>query len=239
MRLAGWQCPGAAVASRARGHTVDYATELRNTLGCASELPDCSRVQYHRINISQLNRDFAMDLSQLRQRVVSGETFEYLFFWGHQPNKDGSVGKSCLSQWYPAPFEISGVRYLTAEHWMMAGKARLFGDEATLARILSLEHPGAAKSSGRQVQGFDQAKWMAVARRIVTEGNLAKFGQNEALGHYLLGTGDQVLVEASPHDRVWGIGLAVDDPQAQNPYTWRGENLLGFALMDAREALRD
>lgn len=180
-----------------------------------------------------------MDLTQLRQRVATGEHFEYLYFWGHQSNKDGSVGKSCLGQWFPAPFLVAGVRYLTAEHWMMAGKARLFGDEATLAKILSLEHPGAAKSLGRQVQGFDQAKWMAVARRIVTEGNIAKFGQNEALGNYLLATGDQVLVEASPHDRVWGIGLAVDDPLAQHPDSWQGENLLGFALMDAREALRE
>jgi ribA/ribD-fused uncharacterized protein len=179
-----------------------------------------------------------MDLTQLRQRVSSGEAFEFLFFWGHQPNKDGSVGKSCFSQWYPAPFLVDGVRYLTAEHWMMAGKARLFGDEATLAKILSLDHPGAAKSLGRQVQGFEQAKWMAVARRIVTEGNIAKFGQNQALGDFLLDTGDQVLVEASPHDRIWGIGLAADDPLAQHPDTWQGENLLGFALMDAREALR-
>lgn len=179
-----------------------------------------------------------MDLEQLCLRVASGESFEYLLFWGHRPSKDGSVGKSCFSQWFPAPFLVAGVRYLTAEHWMMAGKARLFGDEATLAKILSLEHPGAAKSLGRQVQGFDQAKWMTVARRIVTEGNIAKFGQNESLRSYLLGTGDRVLVEASPNDRIWGIGLAADDPLAQHPATWQGGNLLGFALMDAREALR-
>ncbi|MBX9791953.1 MAG: NADAR family protein [Pirellulales bacterium] len=180
-----------------------------------------------------------MDLAELRQRVAAGERFEYLLFWGHQPRKDGSIGPSCLSQWFPAPFDIDGVRYLTSEHWMMAGKAQLFGDEETLAKILESPHPGAAKSLGRQVRGFDQAGWMAVARRIVTEGNIAKFRQNPTLREYLLGTGSQVIVEASPHDPVWGIGLAADDPLAKHPASWRGENLLGFALMDARDVLHE
>ncbi|MGD9644801.1 MAG: NADAR family protein [Pirellulales bacterium] len=179
-----------------------------------------------------------MNLEQLRARAVAGEPFEYLLFWGHQPSKDGSIGRSCLSQWFPAPFEIDGLQYPTSEHWMMAAKARLFGDEATLAKIFELPHPGAAKKLGRQVRGFEQAAWMKVAREVVTAGNVAKFGQNRALCDFLLGTGSQVLVEASPHDRIWGIGLAADDPRAMDPATWQGENLLGFALMDARAQLR-
>ncbi len=80
---------------------------------------------------------------------------------------------------------------------------------------------------------------MANARRIVTEGNVAKFSQNEDLKYFLLGTGTQVLVEASPYDRIWGIGLGAEDPKAKHPSTWQGENLLGFALMNAREAIRN
>ncbi|MFM7927100.1 MAG: NADAR family protein, partial [Pirellula sp.] len=89
---------------------------------------------------------------------------------------------------------------------------------------------------GRKVRGFKDEVWVANARRIVTEGNIAKFSQNEGLKSFLLATGTKVLVEASPYDRIWGIGLGAEDPKAKHPTTWQGENLLGFALMDVREA---
>lgn len=161
-----------------------------------------------------------------------------LFFWGHQPSKDGRITTSCLSQWWPAPFSVSGLTYPTAEHWMMAGKARLFGDEPVARQILSAGSPRQAKQLGRQVSRFDAAKWDTEKYRIVTEGSFEKFRQHPALGAFLLSTGDQVLVEASPVDRIWGIGLAADDERAGNPLLWRGENLLGFALMEARDRLR-
>lgn len=119
----------------------------------------------------------------------------------------------------------------------MAGKARLFGDLEILEQILKAPEPKTAKALGRKVRGFDDQLWKANARRIVTEGNLAKFGQNESLKAFLLGTGSQILVEASPSDRIWGIGLGSSDPRANDPATWLGTNLLGFALMDVREAL--
>ncbi|MEV6523663.1 NADAR family protein [Longispora sp. NPDC051575] len=162
---------------------------------------------------------------------------KYLFFWGHRPQPDGSVGPGCLSQWWPAPFTVDGVRYGTAEHFMMAGKARLFGDTETAARILDAGGPGAVKALGRQVRGFDQATWEAHRLEIVVAGNVAKFGQHPALKTYLLGTRNRVLVEASPLDRIWGIGLAADDPRAADPTRWRGLNLLGVALMSARDQL--
>ena len=68
------------------------------------------------------------DLKEIQARAHNGEQFEFLFFWGHQPSKDGTITKSCLSQWYAAPFVVDGLVYPTAEHWMMAEKARLFGD---------------------------------------------------------------------------------------------------------------
>lgn len=175
------------------------------------------------------------NLEQLRTRVSNGEQFEYLFFWGHQPSKDGKISKSCFSQWYGSPFVIDDIVYQTAEHWMMSAKARLFGDEETLAKILESSDPKTAKSLGRTVKNFDDDIWKSNARRLVTEGNIAKFGQNQELRAFLLATGNLVLVEASPYDRIWGIGLQADDEKAKNPATWQGENLLGFALMDVRD----
>ncbi|WP_412540614.1 NADAR family protein [Longispora sp. K20-0274] len=163
---------------------------------------------------------------------------KYLHFWGHRPQRDGSIGSGCLSQWWPAAFTVDDVRYPTAEHYMMAAKARLFGDDEIAARVLDAGSPGAAKALGRQVRGFDQETWEARRFEIVVTGSVAKFGQNQHLETYLLGTGSRVLVEASPYDRVWGIGLTADDPRAADPARWRGLNLLGLALMTARDRLR-
>ncbi|MEY9860600.1 ribA/ribD-fused uncharacterized protein [Catenulispora sp. GAS73] len=163
---------------------------------------------------------------------------KYLFFWGHTPKKAGVVGAECLSQWYPAPFEVDGVRFATAEHYMMWGKARLFGDEQAAAKIVAAGHPQEVKNLGRMITGFDEDAWVAARLAIVTAGNVEKFRQNPDLLAFLLGTRDRVLVEASPVDRIWGIGLAATDEKAQDPATWRGLNLLGEALMAARETLR-
>ncbi|MFD3455176.1 NADAR family protein [Streptomyces sp. NPDC058691] len=177
------------------------------------------------------------DRDALVALTARGTRVKYLFFWGHQPQQDGSVGAGCLSQWWPSEFSVEGVRYPTAEHWMMAGKARLFGDEETLTKILAAPHPHAAKELGRQVRDFDGQAWERRRSELVVEGNVAKFGQDPALRAYLLGTGRRVLVEASPVDRIWGIGLALDDERAADPAQWRGLNLLGFALMEARARL--
>lgn len=166
-----------------------------------------------------------------------GERVKYLYFWGHRPQRDGSVGAGCLSQWWPAPFTVDGVTYATAEHWMMAGKARLFGDEDAAARAVAAGHPKAAKAVGRSVRGFDETVWVRERFALVTEGSVHKFRQHPELLAFLLGTGERVLVEASPPDRIWGIGLAADDERAQDPAAWRGLNLLGFALMEARARL--
>ncbi|MFI9749605.1 NADAR family protein [Streptomyces collinus] len=171
-------------------------------------------------------------------RVVrAGARVGYLHFWGHRPRPDGRIGASCLSQWWPAPFTVDGVAYATAEHWMMAAKARLFEDAAAERAALAAGHPAEAKKAGRLVRGFDEAVWARERFRIVVEGSVHKFGAHPELLAYLLGTGDRVLVEASPVDRVWGIGLAADDEAAMDPERWRGPNLLGFALMEARERL--
>ncbi|GAB6903151.1 hypothetical protein JCM9957A_62430 [Kineosporia succinea] len=160
-----------------------------------------------------------------------------MFFWKHDRERDGRVGSGCFSQWFPSRFEIEGVTYPTAEHWMMAGKARLFGDEAALERILAAGHPAQAQKLGRQVRGFDQALWEEHRYELVADGNLAKFTQLPELGEVLRRTAGRVLVEASPIDRVWGVGLAADHEAVPDPARWRGLNLLGFALMDVRDRL--
>ena len=184
-----------------------------------------------------MSRAAPADRDALRARVAAGERFRSLSFWGHRPRADGVVSKACFSQWFAAPFAVDGIRYATAEHWMMAGKARLFGDDAALARVLANDDPVAAKQAGREVRGYDEARWREHRFDLVVAGNLAKFSQHPALAAFLLGTGDQLLVEASPVDAIWGIGLAADDPRAHDPAQWPGLNLLGFALMQVRERL--
>ncbi|WP_416900786.1 NADAR family protein [Micromonospora echinospora] len=179
------------------------------------------------------------NVAELTDAVRAGRTPKFLFFWGHRARPDGTVGPGCLSQWWPAPFTVDGTRFATAEHHMMWAKAMLFGDRATAGRVLTVAHPNEAKTLGRQVAGFDEQTWRERRFEIVVAANLAKFGQHPDLRAFLLGTGERVLVEASPLDRIWGIGLAADDPAATDPARWRGPNLLGFALMRVRAALRD
>jgi hypothetical protein len=176
-------------------------------------------------------------VAQLRAAEAAGEWIDVLAFWGHKPNSDGSVGAGCLSQWWPHSFTVNGIDYPTAEHWMMAGKARLFDDDEGLAAVLSAQSPGAAKAAGRRVKGFDEERWRAERYDLVVAGNLEKFSQNADLGEYLRRTGRKVLVEASPVDRIWGIGMARNDKDIAHPSRWRGLNLLGFALMDVRERI--
>ncbi|MDP9861486.1 MULTISPECIES: NADAR family protein [Streptosporangium] len=184
------------------------------------------------------------DLSMLPRSVAEAVTAErdgrrlrHLFFWGHRPPRAGGVGAGCLSQWWEAAFTVDGHVFRSAEHYMMAHKAWLFGDGETAARILAAGHPAEAKKLGREVRGFDEAAWDEHRYEIVVRGSTAKFGAHPELRDFLLGTRGRVLVEASPVDRIWGIGLTADDARAASPATWRGLNLLGFALMDARDTL--
>jgi len=176
--------------------------------------------------------------AHLVQRAAQGERLKFVFFWGHTERSAHDVTKACFSQWRPSPFTVDGATYATAEHWMMAEKARLMGDDAIRSRILDAKHPADAKKLGRQVQPFDNDLWQKHCLDVVIEGNIHKFGADDAMREVLLATGDRVLVEASPKDRIWGIGLAADHDDAKHPQAWRGENLLGEALMHVRERLR-
>ncbi|MBX2842695.1 MAG: NADAR family protein [Flammeovirgaceae bacterium] len=178
------------------------------------------------------------NLDWIKSQYESEERVKYLFFWGYRPSKDGQVSKSCFSQWWEEAFEVNNIKYKTAEHWMMAKKAELFQDLKIFEQIIQSQTPGEAKKLGRKVKNFDEQVWLGKRYDIVKEGNLYKFSQHASLKSFLINTNDRVLVEASPVDSIWGIGLSKESKEIENPHTWRGLNLLGFALMEVRDLLR-
>jgi ribA/ribD-fused uncharacterized protein len=142
-----------------------------------------------------------------------------------------------FSQWHPSRFVVGGVTFSHAEQFMMYAKAMLFGDREAADRILKAKTPREQKALGRQVKGFDESVWILFREGIVFDGSYAKYSQNAELRDVLLATRGTTLVEASPTDRVWGIGLPEDDPRARDRTQWRGLNLLGEALTRVREVL--
>jgi ribA/ribD-fused uncharacterized protein len=181
-------------------------------------------------------KNFKYNLNWLINHAGNAEKpVKFTFFWGHKPLANGVIGKSCFSQWWPCPFEVEGVRFATAEHWMMVKKAKLFGDQEIAQQILENNSPENAKKLGRLVKNFDPMVWKDACFDIVCEGNWHKFSQNEDLKAFLLETDNSILVEASPVDRIWGIGMAQNSANANFPKKWLGQNLLGFALMEVRD----
>jgi len=225
---------------------------------------------------------FPTTRESLRERWDSGEVFDFYLFYGHKPQASG-VDKSCFSQWFVREFSVDGIVYPTAEHWMMAEKARLFEDSRMVQSILASESPRDAKAFGRKVQGFDPDVWDQRKFEIVVRGNEAKLSQHEDMKKFLLDTANfdsnlsmagkdskpsrpeeesvmglvaeeragyeldspasknagVILVEAAGRDCIWGIGLGEKNPKALDPFTWRGRNLLGFALTVVRESFLD
>ena len=144
---------------------------------------------------------------------------------------------SPFSQWHPCTFVIRGKIFNCAEQYMMYKKAMLFRDFKTARKVLNSSDPREQKSLGRQVRSFDNNIWLKHCKNIVRRGNLAKFGQNKHLRDKLFKTSNTTMVEASPYDRLWGIGLGVNHPNAYNEEKWNGKNLLGYILTDVRETL--
>ena len=142
-----------------------------------------------------------------------------------------------LSQWYTSFFDIDGIRFNSAEQWMMYAKAMLFGDNETANKILVSDSPSIQRKLGRQVKYFKEGLWIDQRESIIYYGNYEKFTQNTDLRTYLLKTGINILAEASPTDIIWGIGLAIDNNDRFNTEKWRGQNLLGKILMKVREDL--
>jgi len=171
------------------------------------------------------------------EKFKKKENIEFLFFWGHTVKEE--ITKACFSQWFPFEFNENEINYKTAEHYMMVGKAKLFNDDEILEKILNAETPNQAKALGRKVKNFDPKLWDEHKYEIVRQGNFLKFSQNEEFKEFLLSTEYKILVEASPYDKIWGIGMLETNLKAENPSEWNGENLLGFALMEVRDLLKE
>jgi ribA/ribD-fused uncharacterized protein len=156
-------------------------------------------------------------------------TQKFTFFWGSD---------SPFSNWYMSPFVHGGVQYNCSEQYMMYQKARLFKDFDVAEMILEQSHPRKQKFLGRQVRGYEDCLWMAECQPIMVAGLTSKFLQCTYCLTSLLDTEDSIIVEASPYDRIWGIGMAEDDPRATDPTKWEGKNLLGIVLMEVRDDIR-
>lgn len=162
----------------------------------------------------------------------TGAPAEFVFFW-HEYDQYG-----VFSQWFKYPFVIEGIRYETAEQYMMAKKALLAGDLQSYALIMNESDPSKCKKLGKLVKGLDVSAWDRCKEEVVYHANLAKFSQNEKALKYLLSTGNKILAEASPYDTIWGIGLEASDFNSTKPDRWPGQNLLGKTLMRVRDELR-
>ena len=177
------------------------------------------------------------DIEKIKEIVRLKPETAIIYFWGHTPNPK-KMTAACFSQWYDCYFEVDGIQYHTTEQYMMASKARLFGDDEVFYEIMETYHPHDYKKLGRKIRGYEQTLWDAKKYDIVVEGNKAKFSQNPDLREFLLSTGDAILVEASPYDKIWGIGLDKETALKGTIKQWQGENLLGCALMDVRDWLK-
>lgn len=151
-------------------------------------------------------------------------TKEGVFFWS-----------GTFSQWHKSKFRIDGVNFVTAEQYMMYKKAKLFGDDAVANEIMKTANPRTQKELGRKVRGFDKDKWESVCREYVYQGNYAKFTQNPEFLKELLNYGDRKFIEASPKDKIWGIGLHFSDDRILDPKNWQGTNWLGEAITRVRD----
>lgn len=164
--------------------------------------------------------------------VTERRTDTHVYFWGGH-----------FSQWAPSVFRAEVLDagewlFANAEQYMMAGKAALFRDASAFKAIMKTADPRRIKDLGRQVRKFDEDTWKANAEQIVYAGNYAKFSQSGGYLHYLLGTEDRIIVEGSPYDRIWGVGISWSDPRIEDEANWRGENLLGKAIMRVRNELK-
>lgn len=176
-------------------------------------------------------------LEKLRRDFNAGKKIDFLFFYGHTNDKK-EVTKSSLSQWYIKDFKENDLFFNCMEKYMMYNKALLFDDKDIANEILNNNQPKAIKELGRKVKNFNDELWDKMKYKIVFTGNYYKFSQNTDLRNFLLSTKNKVLVEASPYDKVWGIKMKYDDENIENPFCWKGKNLLGFALMEARDEIK-
>lgn len=143
-----------------------------------------------------------------------------------------------LSQWYHSNFVIDGVWFSTCEQYMMYKKSLMFRDYEMCIKIMATDDPSEQKAYGRMVKNFNKELWEKYAKKIIYDGNYAKFTQDPKLLKELMATGNKELVEASPTDRIYGVGLSASDPRIWDKNKWQGTNWLGIAITNVRETLK-
>ena len=208
-----------------------YSTE--DSDDCLNDDDTSIGTDFHSVLFWEKHGAYRYSKEWLRSLITDGASPEYVMFW--KPGDADSV--ACFGQWQPSEFLVERIKYNCAEQYMMAEKARLFGDEEMEKAIMETTDPSTMKRLGKLVHGFDDGIWNKAKYSIVLNGNYAKFTQNRAMCEFLLGTGEAILVEASPLDVIWGIGLGAGNEKSQRPEFWRGRNLLGFALMEVRDEI--
>lgn len=171
------------------------------------------------------------------QKIINSKS-KFVMFWGHTTASFGNIGNNVFSQWWKQNFLEETVNYNCMEQYMMSKKALLFDDKEVNDMIMNESNPKRIKALGRNVRNFDEALWDELKYTIVLNGNWRKFSQNKDLRDYLISTKDKILVEASPYDNIWGIGMSAQDEHADCADKWKGTNLLGFALTEVRDELR-
>lgn len=174
-------------------------------------------------------------VNNLIEKFNSKQQLDYVFFWQADKNV---LSTGCFSQWQKSNFIVEDRHYSSAEQYMMGQKALLFNDFETMEKILSTTNPKQIKALGREVKNFNANEWDNAKYSVVLNGNFYKFTQNEEMLKILISTENKILVEASPFDKIWGIGLSEDEENVDNPNHWKGQNLLGFALMEVRDAIK-
>ncbi len=152
----------------------------------------------------------------------------------HNPNEENGY----LSNWYQSQFELENIAFSSMEQYMMFQKAKYFDDKVTASKILKSDDVSKIKALGRLVAGYDEKDWNGIRQIVVYRGLLAKFSQKPDLKQRLMDTGNAMIAECAVKDTIWGIGLSMNDPERFDKSKWRGQNLLGYALMMVREELQ-
>lgn len=208
----------------------------RNYYNKDYDFEDMEEYEVEHIQLWNKHGEMQYSRSKLIEQYNRTGKLDAVFFW--KPNDD-IIDKSCLGQWQYSEFTVDIDDYYYAEQYMMAEKAHLFNDKEILLKIMESKDPKEMKALGKKVRNFNQELWDKAKYAIVLNANYFKFSQNKAMRDFLLNTGDKILVEASPLDTIWGIGLGEENEKSHNPNLWRGQNLLGFALMEVRDDLRN
>lgn len=164
--------------------------------------------------------------------VISGQKMNAVYF--HKPNEPYGF----LSNWSPSPFELDGQSFTSVEQYIMYRKCKVFGDEKCASAVLATDDVAAQQAIGRAASGYNEHIWGGMRQMVAFRALMAKFTQNEDLRQQLLQTGDAVLVECASSDRVWACGVRLNDEKRFDASNWKGDNILGFALMEVREKLK-